>query len=292
MNGIAIRPILRRAALRCAMPMLRQAARAYVGGESLPQALLLRQRLADKSIGCTLGYFNADEEGAATITAEYVRALQALVGSDDYLSVKPPALGYEHIRLRRLADAAAEHGLRLHFDAHGPETAVPTRQALDRLLALHPPGRLGITLPGRWRRSLADAAWAIERGLPVRVVKGQWPDNSPERHSAEQGFLAVIDALAGRAAHVAVATHNVALAEIALERLQVAGTPCSLELLYGLPLHASHALAQRLDVPVRVYLAYGTAHLPYALGKALSQPHVIAWVLRDFVASWRHGGRI
>ncbi len=145
--------------------------------------------------------------------------------------------------------------------------------------------QVSYTLPGRWRRSLTDADWARERGLTVRVVKGQWADPADPDRDMQAGFLATIDRLAGGQSHVAVASHDVPLANQALRRLQATRTDCSLELLYGLPMKAALAMAQSLGVPVRVYVPYGAAYLPYALGKLKQNPRMAWWLLRDLVGA-------
>jgi len=142
---------------------------------------------------------------------------------------------------------------------------------------------LSYTLPGRWRRSLDDAQWAIDRQLVVRVVKGQWADPDDPGRDLRAGFLEVIDRLAGRANHVAVASHDVPLAAEALRRLQAAGTSCELELLYGLPMRKSLALADSLGVGVHVYIPYGKAYLPYALSRLRGNPRIAWWLLRDLL---------
>jgi proline dehydrogenase len=98
-----------------------------------------------------------------------------------------------------------------------------------------------------------------------------------------EGYLNVIDRLAGRARFVAVATHDPKLARAALERLRQAGTPCSVELLYGLPMKPALQVAGELDVPVRVYVPFGHGWLPYSLTQARRNPRVFWWILRDFI---------
>src|SRR5581483_11146033 len=91
-----------------------------------------------------------------------------------WISVKLPALGYSEDLTDEIAARSRAAGVGLHFDSLGPET-------VDRTLALigHRAWRAsspGVTLPGRWRRSLRDVERAIELDLAVRVVKGQWAD--------------------------------------------------------------------------------------------------------------------
>jgi len=65
------------------------------------------------------------------------------------------------------------------------------------------------------------------------------------------GFLNVIDGLAGSGCFVAVASHDIPLAEESLRRLLGAGTLCELELLYGLPRRGPIKMARKLGVSVR-----------------------------------------
>ena len=126
--------------------------------------------------------------------------------------------------------------------------------------------------PGWWRRSTADADWAIDRKFRVRVVKGQWVDPVEHDLDPRRVFLAVIDRLAGRARHVSVATHDAALVREALHRLQTAHITCDVELLYGLPMKDALAEARVAMVPVRFYVPYGYARAPYRLSTPCESP--------------------
>ena len=95
--------------------------------------------------------------------------------------------------------------------------------------------------------------------------------------------MAVINRLAGRARHVAVATHDADLAGAALERLREVGTSCELELIFGLPLRRMLLVARSLRVPVRIYIPYGHAWLPYVFGQVTRNPWIALWILRDLL---------
>jgi proline dehydrogenase len=127
---------------------------------------------------------------------------------------------------------------------------------------------------------LKDADWAIERGLNVRVVKGQWPDPDDLRRDMAAGFLEVIDRLAGRAPHVAVATHDLKLASLAIGRLRAAGTSCELELLFGAPFGPSLNWARANRVAARVYVPFGEGFVPNALSLLRHNPRLIWAVAR------------
>jgi proline dehydrogenase len=275
----------RRLAAACLAPILRQAARAYVAGEALDDALRVRRAIASRGISCTIGFFNGDEQTPAEVVEQYLLSIFKLRRSDDYISIKLPALGYAPSLLGRVSRWASGAHLRLHLDSLWPESADPTFSSVEELQLCGGADPIGITLPARWRRSVTDAAWAVERRLCVRIVKGQWPDPHDPGRDLQAGFLEVVDALAGRARHVAVASHDVPLAQEALRRLRAGGTPCELELLYGLPSRESLAMARRMGVKTRFYIPYGKAHLPYAVARAMDNPYLIKWLLKDLCAS-------
>ncbi len=82
---------------------------------------------------------------------------------------------------------------------------------------------------------------------------------------------------------VGVATHDLTTARSALGRLRDAGTPATLELLYGLPMVRQLDLAREFAVGVRVYIPYGEAYLPYCLSQLKRRPWLAWWLVRDAV---------
>jgi proline dehydrogenase len=84
-----------------------------------------------------------------------------------------------------------------------------------------------------------------------------------------------------------VATHDEALVRVALQRLRAAGTPCELELLFGLPAAAAAHAADELSAPVRVYVPYGHATLPYRIPDARRDTRILGWFSQDVL--WGRG---
>lgn len=261
--------------------LLAQVAQRYVVGPEVADARPVMQRYARQGMGSALGYWDKPDEDPLLVLAQYEQSIQAL-SAPDYVSVKLTALNYSEELLDRLAKAALQQGVRLHFDAMAADTADRTRQSIERL-ALHHGSQLqlGYTIAGRWRRSVADAAWANELGLPVRIVRGQFPEADDPDPVA--GYLAVTRALAGKASQVAVATHNPALCAQALDILVHAGTPTTLEQLHGLPMRKQLRLAGAHQLKTTVYVAYGQAYLPYVVSSVMRNPKTMLWLVRDLL---------
>lgn len=265
--------------------LARRAARSYIAGERLSEAMELAESMAQQGMRSTVGYWDAVGSEPSDVFTAYHAALLALAASrrDSYLSIKFPSLGYSAEMLESLVREAKRLEIRLHFDSMGPESVERTWEAIER--ALRQDADIGCTLPARWWRSPDDADRAARRGLAVRVVKGQWADPSEAGPDPRRGFEAIIERLAGRARMVAVATHNLRTARSALKRLTAAGTPTTLELLYGLPTERQIELAREFGVATRMYLPYGAAYLPYCLSQLKRNPLLAWWLVRDAVAS-------
>lgn len=263
------------------LPLLRKAARNYVAGPGLPDALRLAHTFAARGVpASTLCFWDARDDLARHVADMYLATVRAIRNAslDSYVSIKAPSLAFDTGLVAEIAEAACAANVRMHFDSLGAETVDRTFRLIEHASKYTAP--LGCTLPGRWRRSAGDAQRAARMGLRVRVVKGQWPDPQADV-DPHAGFLEIVDALAGGPAQVAVATHAPALAAAAIGKLQSAGTPCEMELLYGLPSRTVLKVARDLAVPVRYYLPYGHAWLPYALRQARRNPRILWWVLRD-----------
>jgi proline dehydrogenase len=260
----------------------RRRAAAYHAGPGLDDALAACRRLAADRIPFAVGYSAAPEERARTAADVHRRAFEALAAEDldGYVSVKLSELAFDPALLGELDAAAARTQRRLHIDALAPETVDDTWGLLERMPRA---GALGMSFPGRWRRSADDAGRAAELGCAVRVIKGQWAHGAGGDVDPSEGFLRVIDRLCGHRGGVAVATHDVGLLTESVRRLTTSGTPCEVELLYGLPFRASAVAARRLGVVARLYVPYGTVGATYGISDLRRRPVTAWWLVQDLL---------
>src|SRR4051794_20944453 len=255
-----------RPALRArASSAVARAARRYVAGPELTDAL----RVADTPPRAAAAPGAAGEESRREGARTCVGAAEALGGREPSLSIRAPAISCDPAVVRDLL----ARGIRVHLDALAADTADDVLALAEQL---HADGDLGVTLPARWARSVADARRVAALGLRVRVVKGQF--GAAEVHP-RAGYMAVLDALVEHGArHVAVATHDPALLKAAMNRLDAARVPPEAELLHGLPMREP---LRAVGGDARVYVPYGAAFLPYALDELRRHPRRAAWLLRD-----------
>jgi proline dehydrogenase len=282
----SVTDVLRRGLLTCWAPIRRRSSSAYRAGPRLDDALAVCRRLAAHGLGSTIGYTAGRGEPARSAADAYLEGFHRLAAEelDCYVSMKPSALGFDARLVGELEAAAVQSGRRLHLDALAPDVADETWRLLDGAANT---GSLGMTLPGRWRRSAGDATRAVNLGVAVRVVKGQWPDNVDGGLDPAKGFLDVVDRLHDHAGGVALATHDVPLLAESLRRLAAAGGPREVELFYGLPFRDAALVARRAGVPVRVYVPYGHGGAPYGGADLVSRPRVAWWLAQDLLLGER-----
>jgi proline dehydrogenase len=264
--------------------MLRHASARYIAGPELSDALAVCRKLDQDSYPSTLGFWDSGKDSPQYVAQEYLNGIEAASrqATGCYVSIKLTGLDFDPALEDAVLGAAARKNVRLHFDSQAPDIAGRTFSLLqDRIRKTGNPQMLGCTLPGRWRRSIRDAESVRRMGVCVRVVKGQWQDNEGPEVDLRTGYLNVIDRLSGHPAHVSVATHDPVLAREAIQRLRSRNTPCGLELLLGLPSRHMLKLANSLSAPVRFYVPYGHAWLPYALRQVKRNPRVLFWMAKD-----------
>lgn len=266
-----------------------RAGRAYVAGLGRDEAMSVCHRLARRGDAVVLGYWSPPSATAAQVAEGYAADVRAMAaaGIDGYVALKAPALRPTPHDLLALAQAGRDASIRLHWDAMSPDAQ---NGSLACATIVHRCGAVsGATLPSRWGRSDRDAETLAPMDIPVRLVKGQWAGAGDER-DARRGMLAVAQRLAGRRGPVAVATHDRELARRALSLLVSAGTPCELELLFGLPYRPVAPVAALFGIPVRVYVPYGRPDTPYRLADAV-RPRVMGRLVHDAVMSGAGGTR-
>ena len=262
------------------------AAASYIAGSEAEDAIRVCRQIAERGLSSAIGPWDGPHDSPEYVVSTYKSALKSIKAEnlDCYLSIKVPSMKYDFESMRELVEIARGKGIRVHFDSLAPNTASPSLSLLEKTSEIY--RKVSYTLPSRWRRSITDAEKIIDFGIPVRIIKGQWSDPGEPNIDPRSNFLYLVDILAGRAAQVAIATHDIALAKESLTRLKVLGTACELEQLYGLPMRID-SVAKPLGVPVRIYVPYGYAYLSYALSAMRKRPIILVWLLKDFLAGIR-----
>ncbi len=272
-------------AKRLAHRIFKRAAGAYIVGIEPADALSKAREIAAQEFTATIGYWDDGCSLPTEVAARHFETLDQLEASglDCALSVKLPPLKDQHHLVAGIVERAREIGVPVIFDSHAPEASDAIFRAIEKV----GPDGVGCAIPGRWRRSLDDVERAIQLGIRVRVVKGEWPDPEEPDMDMCAGYLAIIDRLAGRGSFVNVATHDARVASEAIQRLKAKDTPCEQELLFPLPMEPVVQSARAAGIETRVYIPFGSGWLPYSLSKLTKRPQVIFWLMRDLLRGRR-----
>ena len=247
-----------------------RAARRYVAGTSLADALEVVGRLHAQGLSATLDLFGenlADPDAVEPTVERYLEMARAIgrLDADVYLEVVPSHLGLDHSAefFSRQAERIAEAlpgGSRLQVSA---EESWRTPRILDAVLALaaqHAP--IVPTLQANLRRSAGDAERLGAAGVPVRLVKGAYVE-PPEvaygwGEATDLAFLRLAHALHQSGVELAIGTHD----PVIREALLLALPGIKLEVLLGVREDEAPMLAQR-GHPVRVYVPFGESWFRY-----------------------------
>ncbi len=246
-----------------------QAAKRYIAGATLDEALTTVRRLRDSGYAISLDLFGegaTDEESVREVVRGYRDAAAGVAetGADVNLEIVPSHVGID-LGLdvcRRYAEEIVEllpSGSRLEVSA---EESWRTPAIIDLVRGLAGAGApVTATLQANLRRSADDADRLLEAGVPVRLVKGAYLEPADVAYPwGEQTDLAFV-----RLAHklhpgagLVLATHDPVIRESLLSTLDGA----SVAMLLGVR-EADAAELVRRGVPVRIYAPYGDQWFRY-----------------------------
>jgi len=238
-----------------------RSARRYFAGETADDALRVAGLLDQCGLRASLDLFGervADPAVVAGVTDDYVR-LAARLPAGAWLSLDLSHVAFDGGALNRIA-AALPDGARVQV---GAEEARVTDRVLDAVLAAAG-DRVDATIQANLRRSAADAVRLAEAGVPVRLVKGAYIEDSadalPWGAETDAAYARIALLLGEAGTGVRLATHDDALHRLLLPALPDADC----ELLLGVRPDRAAALAAA-GRRVRIYVPFGPDWFRYLM---------------------------
>jgi proline dehydrogenase len=278
-------------------PVVRRLSARYIAGPGLADAVTVVRRLnagGKKATLDVLGEEVTTRAEALAIREEYEHAMAAVEdeGLDANVSVKLTALGLQvdpalaAASVRLLARRAAERDRFVRIDMEDSSTTEQTL-ALYRELRSEGLGNVGLVLQAMLRRTGDDVRELLPLRPNVRVCKGIYVEPAEIAYQGDEAvrfsFVETIAALWEGGAKVAVATHDDALVEQALELIQRRGLGperYEFQLLLGVREELADDLAGAGHT-VRVYVPYGRQWYEYSLRRLQENPRIAGYVARD-----------
>jgi proline dehydrogenase len=290
--------------------MLRGAARRFIAGERLEEALNVIRGLNAQGFFTTLDLLGEDVTTgtqAETSGAAYLGIVDALrapaaeperpdrqrnVGPDNNLSVKLTQLGLDVDAalcgrvLRRILDRAAPMFVRIDM-----ENSAHTGATLRLFEELWTEGRrnVGVVIQAYLYRSAADVARLNALGARVRLVKGAYDEPPavayPRKQDVDRAFATLTETLLRDGTYPAVATHDGDLIDHARRTARAAGIApdrFEFQMLYGIR-RDLQARLHREGYRVRVYVPFGEEWYPYFMRRLAERPANVAFVMRSLI---------
>ncbi|HED03791.1 MAG TPA: proline dehydrogenase [Candidatus Fraserbacteria bacterium] len=280
----------------------RRAARRFVAGEELSQALEVTRVLAGQGIKTTLDHLGENThtvQEAQAAAGEYLKILESVRqnGLEANVSLKLSQMGLEideelcYQNLAQIVAEAQESGSFVRIDMEGSDTTERTLRLYERLRTAGYE-RVGVVIQAYLRRSEADIRRLIARGASVRLCKGAYAELPgvafASKHKVDQNYRQLLSLLLGEEAEakgvqVAIATHDAALINWAKQLIQERASSTEqyeFQMLYGIRRDLQRQLAQA-GYPVRVYVSYGQEWYPYFMRRLAERPANLFFLLRQ-----------
>jgi|SRR5882672_4336351 len=295
-SWLSTKPLLTRPIARTGMRL--GFARRFIAGETLDEALRVAADLNAKGmlvIMNQLGENVTERREAEAAYESYRRILRELSERkiDGNITIKPTQLGLDfapdlcrELTLRLVADAASFHNF-VEIDMEHSAVSGATVDLFEEVRSGHE--NVGLAVQAYLRRTEEDLRRLRRHRPKIRLVKGAYlepPEVAfPEKRQVDENYAKLMRMLFREAFAPAIATHDVALLDLAKElarECRLAPDAWEAQMLLGVRRDLQEQLV-REGYRVRVYVTFGTQWVPYFMRRLAERPANVAFVLRSLV---------
>ena len=275
------------------VPFSRRAARRFVVGETLEEALTAVKGLNQEGLLATLDLLGEDvtsPSDAEASTREVAAILDGIhsTGVDSNLSLKLTQLGVRVGRelcrknLETVLQRAAGSGNFVRIDMEGSDVTEVTLQMYDEVRRRYP--NVGVVVQAYLRRTEKDL---VERLLPIgasiRLCKGAYKEPPevafPSKADVDANYRRLADLLLSpearaKGVRTAIATHDEAMIRHVMGKVargELGMQDFEFQMLYGIRRDLQYSLA-REGYRVRIYVSYGSQWYPYFMRRLAERP--------------------
>jgi proline dehydrogenase len=282
--------------------VVRRAARRFVSGDTIEEAIVAIRELNAQGITATLDHLGENvetAEDAQRATEDYLKALDAIgaSGVQSHVSIKLTALGLDlseavcRANVERILVKAQEIGVLVTIDMESTEYTARTLGLYRDLHCAH--DNVGIVIQSYLYRSEADIVALCKEGAHVRLCKGAYKEPPihafPKKADVDASYVRLMKMLLSPAARAnrtfgAIATHDVKMIEATRHYAQEQLVPrdeFEFQMLHGIRRDLQKELAAD-GYGMRVYVPYGTEWYPYYVRRLAERPANIWFIVSNF----------
>jgi proline dehydrogenase len=281
-------------------------ARRFIAGEALDEAL---QAVTPFSRGGRpiilnhLGENVATGDEARKACESYIQILRSLTEAsiDGNIAVKLTQLGLDFDRqlclslTNEIAAAAAAMHKNIEIDMEGSAHTDATLQIFKQVQRDH--GNAGVAIQAYLRRTQTDVERLAPLKSKIRLVKGAYREAASiafqKRGEVDANYRKLLDQLLGQVllpnsgcGCAAIATHDPALVDYASARIQglrLSASQYEFQMLLGIRRDLQQKIVSQ-GHPLRVYVPFGEAWVPYFMRRLSERPANVLFVLRSLLA--------
>lgn len=279
------------------MGLLELAARRFVAGRTIDEAMRAVARLNEKGIIATVDFLGENvhtKEEATAAADEYLRILDEIHARelDCNVSVKLTMMGMEvdpdfcYENVRRIIEKAQVLNNFVRIDMEGSPVTQLTLDLFDRFHADFP--NVGIVIQSYLHRSEEDCRRLAQAGINVRLCKGAYKEPAEvaiqDKDDVNRNFIQLGKMLLDGSGKVCIATHDPNMIESLVAYIQEKGLGperYELQMLYGIQRKLQRNMAQAGHT-VRVYVPYGTDWLGYFTRRMMERKENFLFVFKHF----------
>jgi proline dehydrogenase len=280
--------------------LLLKAARKYIGGETLEQALVTRERLHTEGFQTSLEFMGenvttvADAKEATHEFLKIIKALQAENKADrvtldlSHLGlVLDHKLGMENFRT--LARACENTSIDLFISAEGLDRTDEVLDAYFQLSREFP--HVNITLQAYLHRTSKDLERVLKESQgKVRMTKGAFQGPMelflPRGPKLNDRYIELINVLFKAKRYCSIATHDPQIIDRIipiLDKRQIQSSMYEFEMLYGIGTSQINDLKKQ-GYPCRRYVVYGKEWYLYLCNRIAENPENVFQAIVDIMA--------
>ncbi len=276
----------------------RSAARRFVAGEVLDDALQVAHTLNEKHIQVALDLLGenvSDDKEARAAAQNYIKAIDLVkkTDTDANISIKLTALGLDispelcEENVHSILEYAEELGVFVCIDM---EASAYTERTVEMTLRMREQyQQVGTVIQSYLHRSKRDIERLIEHKVRVRLVKGAYKEPAEiafqEKADVDRNYIQLMEMLLARGNYPAVATHDQHIVDTATAYIRDHGISKSLfefQMLYGIRRDLQEKLIKE-GYNVRVYVPYGSQWYPYLMRRIAERPANLMFVMSNIL---------
>lgn len=281
--------------------LARRAARRFIAGETLTEAVDATRALNEKGLMVSLDHLGEsvrDRAMALQAVDNYLELLDVIhqYQLDANISVKLTQLGLDIDEffcldnMRRLLEKAKEINTSVNIDM---ESSKYTEATLRIFRALRTEfDNVGTVLQAYLYRTEADIQALAAEGATIRLCKGAYKEPAdiafPEKSDVDKNYIKCLQLFLtpenlAKGAYLKIATHDPKMIEAALTHIRehhINADQFEFQMLYGIRPETQLELV-RQGYHVRVYVPYGTAWYPYFMRRLAERPANVWFILKN-----------